>query len=264
MLQPGDPAVADKAVTAVCPVPDSLACGDYAVNTIQPAYAPHSGGATLPPLHNTTIGDELSAAGVSWAWYAGGWNDAAAGHPDPLFQYHHQPFNYFASFAPGTQARADHLRDEQEFIQAAQSSTSSCSLRAVSFVKPLGEENEHPGYTSEIRGSSHLVDLVKAIEGSACAKSTLVVVTYDEFGGQWDHVSPPGTAGGAAGPHDQWGPGTRVPTLVVSPRLPEEFVVDHTSHDTTSILATIERRWGLKALGTRDAAVMFVCSLFME
>ena len=82
----------------------------------------------------------------------------------------------------------------------------------------------------------------------------MVVVTYDEFGGQWDHVTPPGQ-GAAAGPHDQWGPGTRVPALIIAPRLPGNFVVDSAQHDTTSILATIEHRFGLNALSTRDAQV---------
>ena len=158
--------------------------------------------------------------------------------------------------------RAAHLKDEAEFLAAAQGSTSACNLKPVSFVKPVGAENEHPGYTSEVNGSNHLVDLIKAIEGSKCAKSTLVVITYDEFGGAWDHVSPPGTSGGAAGPHDLFGPGTRIPALIVSPRLPEEFVVDHASHDTTSILATIEHRWNLQPLGTRDAAVSDLSTVF--
>ena len=62
----------------------------------------------------------------------------------------------------------------------------------MSFVKPYGAENEHPGYASEPNGSDHLVDLLKTITTGPQAKDTLVVVTYDEFGGQWDHVSPPG------------------------------------------------------------------------
>ncbi|HEV8527131.1 MAG TPA: alkaline phosphatase family protein, partial [Actinomycetes bacterium] len=66
--------------------------------------------------------------------------------------------------------------------------------------------------------------------------------------------TPPGQ-GGTAGPHDQWGPGTRIPTLIVWPRLRGEFVVDHTQYDTTSILATIEHRYGLPALSSRDGAV---------
>src|SRR5207237_6039777 len=125
---------------------------------------------------------------------------------------------------------------------------------AVSFVKPIGPENEHPGHTSESRGSNHLVQLLQSIDQSACAKDTLVVVTYDEFGGQWDHVSPPGQ-GGTPGPADQWGPGTRIPALVISPYLGGSFVVDHTEHDTTAIAATIEHRFGLAPLGSRDAAV---------
>jgi phospholipase C len=89
----------------------------------------------------------------------------------------------------------------------------------------------------------------------------MVVVTYDEFGGSWDHVPPPGQ-GATPGPHDQWGPGTRIPALVVSPYLRGDFVVDHTEHDTTSILATIEHRFGLSSLGTRDAAVPDLSSVF--
>ena len=96
--------------------------------------------------------------------------------------------------------------------------------------------------------------MLSAIETSRCAKQTLVVVTYDEFGGAWDHVPPPGQ-GTTRGPHDEWGPGTRVPALVVSPKLHERFSVDDTQYDTTSVAATIERRFGLAPLSTRDAAV---------
>jgi len=78
------------------------------------------------------------------------------------------------------------------------------------------------------------------------------VVTYDEFGGQWDHVAPPGQ--GTGGVHDQYGPGTRVPALLISGSF-QRSGVDHTSYDTTSILATIEHGLDLAPLSTRDAAV---------
>jgi len=292
--------VKDANLTASCnppagrpPTPAGVECGDFAVNTTQPWYQPYSPGTAdsrrLPPLRNLTIGDELTAAKVSWAWYSGGWSnaDGDVGAPgwtngngpnciDPLhnvnavypncpdgdFQFHHQAFNYYASFAPGTAQRALDLRDEAEFIQLAQSSTKTCNLRQVSFIKPLGEENEHPGYASEGSGSSHLVELLKDIESSACAKDTMVIVTYDEFGGQWDHVPPPGQGSATKGPHDAWGPGTRIPALVLSPYLHGPFVVDHTEHDTTSILATIEHRFGVQALGNRDAQVPDLSSVF--
>ena len=222
----------------------TLADGDWAVNTIQPFNPPFLAGTPdcrrLPPLNGATIGDRLTGAGIDWAWYSGGWNDAVAGHPDPLFQYHHQPFAYFANYAPGTAGRS-HLRDESEFLAAARSG----SLPAVSFVKPVGAENEHPGYADLSRGEQHTADLIEAVRSSHDWKKTAIVVTYDENGGFWDHVAPPVV--------DRWGPGTRVPTLVISPRARRHFV-DHESYDTTSILATIERRYGLAPLSTRDAA----------
>ena len=144
----------------------------------------------------------------------------------------------------------------------ASGSSSTCGLKPVSFIKPIGAENEHPGYASEANGSNHLVTLLKAIEGGACAKDTMVIVTYDEFGGEWDHVAPPGQGTTTAGPHDQWGPGTRIPALVLSPFLSSAFVVDSASHDTTSILATIEHRFGVAALSSRDAAVRDLSSVF--
>ena len=222
----------------------TLADGDWAVNTIQPINPPFAAGTPdcrrLPVLNGSTIGDRLTGAGIDWAWYSGGWNDAVAGHPDPLFQYHHQPFAYFANYAPGAAGRS-HLRDESEFLAAARSG----NLPAVSFVKPVGAENEHPGYADLSRGEQHTAELIEAVRSSHDWKKTAIVVTYDENGGFWDHVAPPVV--------DRWGPGTRVPTLVISPRARRHFV-DHESYDTTSILATIERRYGLAPLSTRDAA----------
>ena len=71
------------------------------------------------------------------------------------------------------------------------------------------------------------------------------MVTYDEHGGRWDHVSPP-VANGI------WGDGSRVPGLVIGPFAKEHFI-DHTQHDTLSILKTIELRFGLSPLTTYDA-----------
>src|SRR5690349_1172475 len=289
----------DQQLTASCnppagrpATPSGVVCGDFSVNTTQPPYQPYAPGTAatrrLPAQTAPTIGDRLSAKGIDWAWYSGGWSnangdvggpgwtngtgttctdpDTATGAvfpncPGKLFQYHHQPLNYFASFAPGTAARAAHLRDEQEFIAAANGSRAGCALKPVSFIKPQGAENEHPGYASVTQGGDHLVSLLKAINDSACAKNTMVVVTYDEFGGQWDHVPPPGQ-GGASGPHDEWGPGTRIPAVVVAPQLRGDFVVDHTSYDTTSILTTIEQRFGLDPVATRDAQVNSLAGAF--
>jgi phospholipase C len=239
----------------------------YAVNTMQPPYQPSSNKpakdgdprfadpgmpTTLPPQRDVTIGDLLSLKGVSWAWYAGAWKDAldgGRGKPVPNFQFHHQPFNYFAQFAPGTPARAEHLRDGGlngvEFIRDIDAGR----LPQVTFYKPQGNLNEHPGYTDALSGDEHVADVIAHLEKSPQWPHMLVIVTYDENGGFWDHVAPPKA--------DRWGPGSRVPTLIISPFAKKGYV-DHTLYDTTSILRLITRRFGLPVLPglvTRDAAL---------
>ena len=215
---------ADKVVT-----PDG-----YVVNTAfsvnQPVPPSVKDRATLVPNQTLpTIGDRLSEKGISWAWYSGGWNDAMAGKPDPMFQYHHQPFIFFSTYADGTEAKRTHLKDETDFFTALGDGT----LPAVSFVKPLGPDNEHPGYANLLRGQLHVDDIVARIRASTLWNDTVIIITYDENGGRWDHVAPPVV--------DRWGPGTRVPTIVVS-SLARKAYIDHTQYDTTSILKLIEQR----------------------
>jgi phospholipase C len=229
----------------------------YAVNTMQPPYQPSANKpapdgnsayadpnrpTTLPPQTEQTIGDLLSANGVTWAWYAGAWQATLDGKnaiPVPNFQYHHQPFNYFAAMAPGTSARAEHLRDGglggSEFIKAIDSG----GLPQVAFYKPQGNLNEHPGYTDVLDGDRHIADLVAHLQKSPQWAHMVVVITYDENGGFWDHVAPP--------KGDRWGPGTRVPALIISP-FAKKGLVDHTLYDTTSILSLISKRFALPIL----------------
>jgi len=182
-------------------------------------------------------------------WYSGGWSNAIAGHPDRFFQFHHQPFAYFANYADGTAGRAQHLKDETEFTAAARAG----KLPAVSFVKPVGELNEHPGYANVLSGEQHTMELLAALRSSPQWQSTAVIITYDENGGFWDHVPPPKI--------DRWGPGARVPAIVISPYAKHGYV-DHTLYDTSSILALIEHRFGLKPLGSRDAAANDMTAAF--
>lgn len=216
----------------------------YVVNTSFTVNTPHPSNANvaqlIPNQTMPTIGDRLTDKGVSWAWYSGGWNNALAGNPDATFQFHHQPFAYFAKYADGTQAKKDHLKDETEFIAAAKAGT----LPAVSFVKPLGIDNEHPGYSDVGHGENHTVELVNDILNGPNGKDAVIVITYDENGGFWDHVAPPVI-------DKKWGPGTRVPTIIISPFAKQGFV-DHTQYETVGILSFIEKRWGLAPLSDRD------------
>lgn len=242
----------------------------YAVNTMAPAYqpsfvAPAKGGdarladpanpATLPPQTHQTIGDLLSDRGISWAWYAGGWQAALdqQGGPDtPNFQYHHQPYNYFARYAPGSTARARHLLDgglgdsplSNRFLADIERGT----LPAVTFYKPQGNLNLHAGYSDVESGDRHVANVLAYLERSPQWKNMVVVITYDENGGWWDHVAPP--------PGDRWGPGSRIPAIIASP-FARRGLVDHTFYDTTSILRLITRVFDLpklEGIARRDAA----------
>jgi acid phosphatase len=237
----------------------------YSINSAQPPYqpsgvAPDANGDArlagsshykLPPQTTKTIGDTLSDKGISWVWYAGGWDKAVADGtqaPDQKrrviysdvqgtvnFQPHHQPFNYYARFAPGTQDRATHLKDGEDFLQAIDKGT----LPAVSFYKPTGDFNEHPGYTDVLSGDQHIAELLEKLRHSKQWADMAIIVTYDENGGFWDHAAPP--------IGDLWGPGTRIPAIIISPFAKREFI-DHSTYDTTSIIKFLTRRYGLEAL----------------
>jgi phospholipase C len=235
----------------------------YVVNTTYGAQTPHPttpASQLLAPINNVnpsqsdylpTIGNRLDDASVSWKWYSGGWSNAISGNPDPLFQYHHQPLGYYAKYAPfkpdgtlnpATTGPAAHLQDEQTLF----SDLAVGALPSVSFIKPLGPDNEHPGYASLLRGQQHIAALVSAIQTNRYyAYNTVIIITYDENGGRWDHVAPPVMP-------DHWGLGTRVPGIIVSP-FTRGGVIDGNQYETVSILKLIERRFGLAPLAARDA-----------
>jgi len=233
----------------------------YAVNTMAPPYQPSyirpafdgdplladpNDAGTLPPQSYETIGDLLSAKKVSWAWYGGAWQaalDARGGGEKPNFQYHHQPFNYFKQFAPGTAARAEHLRDgglgDSPISNKFLADVVAGKLPAVTFYKPQGNLNLHAGYSDVESGDAHIANVIEHLKKSPQWKDMVVVVTFDENGGWWDHVAPP--------KGDRWGPGSRIPAIVISPYA-KKGQVDHTFYDTTSILRFISRLHGLPLL----------------
>lgn len=272
--KPASPASALKGPAQVF---DGRASPDgFLVNTSQPPHqpsgiAPAAAGSReladparhpAPAFTEKTIGDTLSAKGVSWAWYAGAWNAALAdGRQDPkakrsviynrdkgspIFQPHHQPFNYYARFAPGSADRARHLKDYDDLVADIGKGT----LPQVVFYKPAGRVNEHPSYSDIKGGDEHIADLLERLRKSPQWGRMAVIVTYDENGGFWDHVPPPSGPGWG----DRWGPGTRIPALVVSP-FAKRGHVDKTPYDTTSILKLITRRFDLEPLpGVRASA----------
>ncbi len=214
--------------------------------------------------------DLLNAKNVGWKWYAGAWNSALSdGVQDASakrnviyaansngvattanvdFQAHHHPFNYYASFDPATKAadRAARLKDYNDLVADAKAGT----LPAVAFYKPEGLYNQHEGYANLADGDAKIADLVAKLQASPQWNNMVVVITYDEFGGAWDHAAPP--------KGDLIGPGTRIPAIVISP-FANKGTVDHTQYDTASVLRLITRVFSLDTLpglAARDNALV--------
>jgi phospholipase C len=246
--------------------------GGYAVNTTQSIFLNNGkqGGNVLPAQSVRTIGDTLTEKGVDWAWYSGAWSLAIKPNrttdedkqlTEQAFQWHHQPFAYFARFDPttetGRQQRTKHLRDAAQL----ETDIKSGALPPVTFYKPVGLLNQHPGYANLVPADEEVGRIIKLMEESPMKGSYAVVITYDENGGFFDHVAPPsGPAAGARA--DFFGPATRVPTVVVSP-FARKGQVDHTEYDTTSILKLMGERHRLNPLpSARYGAVESLAKAF--
>jgi phospholipase C len=195
---------------------------------------------TLP-----TIWDRLSAAGVPARYY---FSDL------PFLALWGQQYIPIAS--PVTRFFAD---------------AAAGQLPAYSYLDPFflgegqgGSNDDHP-HADIHRGQAFLSQVVHALTTSPQWKNTALVITYDEWGGFFDHVRPPRLPDDHdTGPHgkdDHAQAGFRVPTIVLSPFAQRGFV-GHQIYDHTSILKMVEWRWGLKPLSKRDAAARNLAETF--
>ena len=244
--------------------PSALTPDGYGVNTMSPPFwptqvrdpqrpdyaKPEQANVMVPQSHEH-IGDKLNKKSIDWAWYAGAWQvtleqfkDSAGIPKIPNFQYHHQPFNYFEQQGPQhAQERAKRLRDgglgDEPSTNRFLADAAAGKLPPVTFYKPQGNLNMHAGYADVASGDRHINRIVRTLQASPQWQNMVVVITVDENGGWYDHVAPP--------KGDRWGPGTRVPALVISP-FARKGTVDHTVYDTASILRLITRVFGLEKL----------------
>ena len=217
----------------------------YAVNTSRSVYLHHPDDVKdperlVPPQTMPHFGDRLDAAGVTWKWYSHGYHDAMAGKPDRNFSFHHNPFAYFANMAPGSEAQKRHLQDYANLKRDSENNT----MPQVSFYKPLTSLSMHPDKSTVAAGDTHLGEVVAMLRASPAYANMLIIVTYDENGGYWDHVAPP--------KRDAWGPGTRVPMIAIGNMVRRGFI-DRTQYDFGSILRTIQLRWHVAPTNDIDA-----------
>jgi phospholipase C len=222
---------------------------------------------TPKQLTGKTIGDLLTAASVTWAWFNEGYAAMQAAAPgcansppdcpfplptDPcVFDPGDVPFEFFAS----TVDNAATMKDAASF----ESALTSGALPQVSFVKAVGYHQEHPGHDITLSaGVKWATGIIQSVESSPYAASTLVLLTYDEGGGFYDHVAPPPANTADGQPY-----GTRVPLLAVGPFVKTNYV-SHVVLEHSSIVKFLEWNFlGQKTgqLGGRDANVNNLGSL---
>ena len=190
----------------------------------------------------TTIFDRLQAAGVTWKFYVQHYDSTVtfrtvqvgAGNASQLTWV---PLLSIGRFVddPGLKS---HIADASQYFTDLQAGT----LPQVSFIVPNGASEHPPGDVG--RGSVYATTLIVALMQSSDWWQSLFVLTWDDWGGWYDHVPPPQV--------DADGYGFRVPAIFVSPYA-QAGTIDSTIYDFTSILRFIELDWGLAPLTARDA-----------
>jgi phospholipase C len=227
----------------------------YLLNNYVPSYIGsgatdpiNNGPFTLPPVKKQKhIGDDLTQASVSWAYFGERWNDfktapgegANFGSLDPIAYLYCNicnPFLYSASVMTDATQRNAHNKDTLDLYDAIEDGT----LPAVSFVKPSTFNDGHPSSSRVDLFESftkRIIDQVKSHED--LWESTAILVTVDEGGGYYDS--------GYVQPLDYFGDGTRIPLIVVS-KYSQGGHVSHEYSDHASIPKFIERNWDLPKL----------------
>jgi phospholipase C len=183
-----------------------------------------------PCFDNQTLGDLLSNAGISWTSYA------------PIENANGYVYNTYDAInhIRNTSMWTDHVVDWNNFVSDAQNG----NLPAVSWLVADSTDSDHPP-NSACAGENWTVNQINAVMQGPDWNSTAIFLTWDDFGGFYDHVAPFS--------FDYYGFGVRVPMIIISPyAIPGS--VTHTQYEFSSVLKFIETRFGLTSLTARDAA----------
>ena len=262
---------------------------NVAISDADPFYDDCSGSSTFA-VTGQNVGDLLNANGITWGWFQGGFAPTALSAGKAVcgastkrldgsvvgdYSAHHEPFQYYAQTSnphhlPPTSVamightdQANHQYDLSDFFKAA----ASGNLPAVSFLKAKKAEDGHAGYSSPLDEQLFLVNTLNFLQSLPEWKATLVIISYDDSDGWYDHqmgpivnqsaapadaLTDPGACGAGAnslgGFPDRCGYGPRLPLLLISPFAKKNFV-DNTLTDQSSILRFIEDNWSLGQLG---------------
>jgi len=210
-------------------IPYSWGC-DSATGTIVLRIDPQTKAQSnvYPCTDITTLADLMDTAGVTWHYYA-------ASPPDNGYKY--SAMNAISHIRNGPQWSTNVLPVTQ-LVADIQAGT----LAQMTWVTPPAYASEHPS-NSVCAGENWTVSIVNAIMRSPMWDSTLIAITWDDFGGFFDHIPPPAL--------DSYGLGPRVPLLVISPYAKTGWV-SHGQLEFASVLREAENIFGLPTLGGRD------------
>ncbi len=183
----------------------------------------------FPCFDYQTVADLLDQKGVTWRYYA-----PASGE------------NFFILSAYDA---VRHIRFGNDWNDNVISPSNRVlvdiqhgELAQVTWIVPDWAHSDHPGSGTE--GPDWVASIVNAVGKSQFWNSTAIFVSWDDWGGWYDHVVPPKM--------DEMGPGFRVPLLIVSPWTKHGYVT-HRMHTAGGFIAFIENNFALGTLGTRDA-----------
>jgi phospholipase C len=187
-------------------------------------------GTIYPCFTRASLLDLISEAGLTWSYYAppgeGTWNA-----PQSLTTWYKKRSSSGTNFIDNP---------PQVLTDIANG-----NLADVVWVIPAGAYSDHPGY-HQGGGPAWVASIVNAIGAGPYWQNTAILVTWDDWGGFWDHVGPEPSQ--APGPWCVICGGFRVPLLVISAYTPQGYV-DNDVHDFGSILHFVENNFGLSYIG---------------
>jgi phospholipase C len=177
------------------------------------------------------MGDLLTSNNISWKYYA----------PDPGTPGYVWSSYDAINHIRNTSQWAAHVVNYANFAKDA----AWGNLPSVSWLVEPQVDSDHPPY-SICTGENWTVQQINAVMiNPNLWNNTVIILTWDDFGGFYDHVAPP------VGPNGQIMYGFRVPAIIISPYAKEGFI-DHTRYSFPSILKLIETTFGLPSLNTLD------------
>ncbi len=194
----------------------------------------------VPPCFDfQTEGDLLNKAGIPWAYYAA--TETQRGY-------------IWSAYSAIRRYRMHEARWQRHMFSVDNviSDIHAGRLQPVTWVTPRFELSEHPEY-SFCHGENWSVKVIDAIMASPMWKDTAIFLTWDDYGGFYDHVPPPQV--------DEFGFGIRVPLLVISPYAKPGYVMSERG-EFSSVLRFIEDNWGLTQLTHRDQNATPMLSAF--